>query len=61
MSDPSHEESEDERTRRLERQRVGPEEEVRKSPEQAESRMEEDQEPPPGPGRAGTERPAGRH
>ena len=36
----------EERTRRLERQAVHPEDELRKSPEEAEERMEESEEPP---------------
>lgn len=36
----------EERTRRLERQAVHPEDEQRKSPEEAEERMEEAEEPP---------------
>jgi len=36
----------EERTRRLERQQVHPEDELRKSPEEAEERMETGEEPP---------------
>ena len=53
-----HEETEEERRLRFERQRVSPEEEVRKTTRQAEDKMEtaEDEaveEPTPGPGPAG--------
>ena len=53
-----HEETEEERRLRFERQRVSPEEEVRKTTRQAEDKMEtaEDEavrEPSPGPGPAG--------
>ncbi|WP_458093556.1 hypothetical protein [Roseomonas sp. WA12] len=53
-----HEETEEERRLRFERQRVSPEEEVRKTTGEAEDKMEtaEDEavpEPAPGPGPAG--------
>jgi len=51
MSERNRQETEEERAQRLERQRVGPEDEVRKSPEVAEARLKEDERPLPGPAR----------